>query len=243
MRNWDYLWINGKQKEISESIAVLNPRNEEVIGYVPLANLETVEEAIQAATTAFPDWSSLLGEERSNYLEGWANLIEEQEQSLAELLSLEQGKPLSEAIGEIKGTCVIIRWFAQEGKRIYGEILPSIGQTQQLMVLQKPVGCVGLITPANVPAAILANKVAPALAAGCTFVLKPADQTPMIGLALIELLNKTGIPKGVANIVTGNGEEIGQRIVADPRLKKIAFTGSTVVGKRLLHKLLIQLKD
>lgn len=233
MRNWNYLWINGQQKEIRESIPVLNPRNEKIIGHVPSANSETVDEAIQAATTAFFNWSAHSSDERTVYLEKWANLIEENEASLAELLSLEQGKPLHEALGEMKGTCVIIRWFAQEGKRIYGEVLPASKQNQQLMILQKPVGPVGLITPANVPAAILANKVAPALASGCTFVLKPADQTPMIGLALIELLIKTGIPKGVANILTGNGVEIGQQLVADPRLKKIAFTGSTVVGKKI----------
>lgn len=238
----NYLWINGVKESLEENMHVVDPSTSEIIGSVPNASSSVIDKAIQSATDAFSKWSHTTGSERSVYLFNWADRIDSNRAELAELLSREQGKPLAEAKGEITGTAIIIRWFAEEGKRVYGEILPSASVDQQLLVMKKPVGPVAVITPANVPAAILANEVAPALAAGCTFVLKPADQTPLIALKLMDLLMETHLPAGVANVVTGEGSRIGEQLVKDKRIRKVAFTGSTKVGKEIASEASIQMK-
>lgn len=233
---YNFSWINGEKIELKETIEVINPATGEAIGLVPNGGKELTLRAVDAAAQALPTWSKLTAGQRASYLLEWADRVMADKESLAQLLSLEQGKPLDEARGEIEGVAVYIRWYAEEGKRAYGEIIPASRPGQHLMVFREPIGVVGLITPANFPAAILAMKVAPALAAGCSFVLKPAEQTPMIAIALLSHLMATNLPAGVANLVTGNPEEIGCTLSADPRVRKIAFTGSTEVGKILMRQ-------
>ncbi|GIN92429.1 NAD-dependent succinate-semialdehyde dehydrogenase [Siminovitchia terrae] len=235
IENFNFLWINGEKVTTSKWIDIINPSTGEIIGKVPDADEQNIEQSIVAASNSFENWASMPADQRATYLQAWADRILNNQEKLAHILSLEQGKPLHEAMGEIYGTHLIIRWFAEQGKRVYGEIVPSSRTGKQLYVLKKPVGVVGLITPANIPAAILANKVAPALAAGCTAILKPAEQTPMIAIALIDELIQTNIPKGVINILTGDGKQIGDKLVKDERVKKIAFTGSTRVGKVIME--------
>lgn len=234
--DWNYAWINGEKVVLQETMVVINPANGKPMGHVPRGGKELTEQAIDAAYNAFPAWSKLPADQRASYLLDWADRILADQERLAWLLSKEQGKPLDEARGEIFGTTVYIRWYAEEGKRAYGEIIPASRPGQRLMVFKEAIGVVGLIPPANFPGAIVASKVAPALAAGCTFVLKPAEQTPLIAIALMDHLMATGIPAGVANVVTGIAEEIGSTLSADPRVRKIGFTGSTEVGKILMRQ-------
>ncbi len=232
---WSNAWINGLKVTAPDTFDVYNPATGEVIGSLPNGGAEMTKKAIDAAAQAFPAWSKLTVGQRAEYLLDWANRIDQHRETLALLLSTEQGKPLNEARGEIYGTVINIRWSAEEAKRVTGEIIPASNPGQQLMVFRHPVGVVGLIPPANFPAAIVATKVAPALAAGCSCVLKPAEQTPMIAVALFQLLMETNIPAGVANLVTGDPAAIGNTLLADPRVRKISFTGSTEVGKLLLR--------
>ncbi|MCP3772765.1 NAD-dependent succinate-semialdehyde dehydrogenase [Paenibacillus sp. MZ04-78.2] len=233
---YNFSWIDGKKIESDHSSEVINPATGQSIGLVPDGGAKLTLRAIDAAAQALPSWSKLTAGTRAGYLLDWADRVIADKEALAQLLSLEQGKPLDEARGEIEGVAVYIRWYAEEGKRAYGEIIPASRPGQQLMVFREAIGVVGLITPANFPAAILATKVAPALAAGCSFVLKPAEQTPMIAIALLSHLMATQLPAGVANLVTGNPEEIGGTLSADPRVRKISFTGSTEVGKILMRQ-------
>ncbi|SFK16325.1 NAD-dependent succinate-semialdehyde dehydrogenase [Brevibacillus centrosporus] len=232
----NYAWIHGEKVFLKESMDVINPATGKPMARVPRGGKALTEQAIDAAAKAFPTWSKLPADQRAGYLLDWADRILADQERLAWLLSTEQGKPLDEARGEIYGTTVYIRWYAEEGKRAYGEIIPASRQGQRLMVFKEAIGVVGLIPPANFPSAIVANKVAPALAAGCTFVLKPAEQTPLIAIALLDHLMATGLPAGVANVVTGVAEEIGATLSADPRVRKIGFTGSTEVGKILMRQ-------
>ncbi|WP_232696011.1 NAD-dependent succinate-semialdehyde dehydrogenase [Brevibacillus daliensis] len=236
LNDWNFSWINGEKVQLDDTSEVINPATGETIGLVPNGGKELTQRAIEAASQALPSWSKLTAGQRGTYLLDWADRVLADKEALAQLLSLEQGKPLEEARGEIEGVAVYIRWYAEEGKRAYGEIIPASRPGQRLMVLREAIGVVGLITPANFPAAILAMKVAPALAAGCSFVLKPAEQTPMIAIALISHLMDTNLPAGVANLVTGNPEVIGSTLSADSRVRKIAFTGSTEVGKILMRQ-------
>lgn len=234
--SYNYAVINGEKIRLQATSEVINPATGEAIGVVPDGGEELTRKAIDAAAQALPTWSRLTAGQRAAYLLDWAERVLADKEALAQLLSLEQGKPLDEARGEIEGVAVYIRWYAEEGKRAYGEIIPASRPGQQLLVFREAIGVVGLITPANFPAAIMAMKVAPALAAGCSFVLKPAEQTPMIAIALISHLLATGLPAGVANLVTGDPAEIGSTLSADPRVRKIAFTGSTAVGKILMRQ-------
>lgn len=233
---WNHMWINGEQVTLPETLEVYNPATGAVMALVPNGGEAETKQAIDAAYYAFPEWSKRTAGDRASYLLKWADRIMDHHEALAILLSNEQGKPLAEARGEIAGTAYMIRYNAEEGQRLSGEILPASNPGQKLMVFREPVGVVGLITPANFPAAILAQKVAPALVAGCTFVLKPAEQTPCIAIALFRHLIETGIPQGVANLVTGNPAAIGSMLSEDPRVRKISFTGSTEVGKILMRQ-------
>lgn len=233
---WNHMWINGEQVTLPETFEVYNPATGAVLAYVPNGGERETKQAIDAAYQAFPEWSKRTAGDRAGYLLDWADRILAHHEELALLLSSEQGKPLAEARGEIAGTAYMIRYNAEEGQRLAGEIIPASNPGQKLMVFREAVGVAGLITPANFPAAILAQKVAPALVAGCTIVLKPAEQTPCIAIALFRHLMETGIPQGVANLVTGEPAAIGNMLSADPRVRKISFTGSTEVGKILMRQ-------
>ncbi|RIM23710.1 aldehyde dehydrogenase family protein, partial [Staphylococcus cohnii] len=198
--------------------------------------------AIESASTAFETWSNYTAETRQGYLEQWAvNLLNKQE-SLATIMSEEQGKPYAEAFGEVGVCAKFIRWFAEEGKRIYGEVIPPSSDNQRISVTKQPVGVCGLITPWNFPGAMVARKVAPALAAGCTVIVKPSSETPRIAIAIFDELMATGIDKGVANIVTGSSSLISDKLFEDKRVRKMSFTGSTPIGKKLMSKASDQVK-
>lgn len=240
--NLNYNWINGQKVILSDTTQVINPANGEGIGQVPKVGEQEVRQAIDAAYQVFPVWSSLTPKDREGYLLGWAeNLLENLDQ-LARILTEEQGKPLIESKGEIEGCAEFIRWYAEEGKRVYGETISGSNPNQRIMVLRQPVGVCALITPWNFPGAMIARKTAPALAAGCTVIAKPASETPRIAIAIFEQLMKTGIPNGTANLITGKASEIAETLMADQRVRKLSFTGSTEVGKQLMKQSSDQIK-
>ena len=215
--------------------AVRNPATGATLGTVPELGGAETRRAIEAAHAAFPAWAAKTAGERAALLERWYALLMEQQDDLATLMTAEQGKPLTEARGEIIYAASFIQWFAEEAKRLYGEIIPGHQRDKRLLVLRQPVGVVGAITPWNFPAAMITRKAGPALAAGCTFVCKPAIQTPFSALALAELAERAGIPPGVFNIVTGSDAAvIGAELTGHPRVRKLTFTGSTAVGKTLM---------
>ncbi|MFQ3852738.1 NAD-dependent succinate-semialdehyde dehydrogenase [Staphylococcus sp. 2S1] len=241
-RNLNYNWVNGEKVETDNTIAVVNPTNGNSIGKVPSVTEDIVQQAIDSASTAFETWSNYTAETRQGYLEQWAvNLLNKQE-ALATIMSEEQGKPYAEAFGEVGVCAKFIRWFAEEGKRIYGEVIPPSSENQRISVTKQPVGVCGLITPWNFPGAMVARKVAPALAAGCTVIVKPSSETPRIAIAIFDELMATGIDKGVANIVTGSSSVISDKLFEDKRVRKMSFTGSTPIGKKLMSKASDQVK-
>lgn len=241
-RNLNYNWVNGEKVETDKTIAIVNPANGKSIGKVPSVTEDIVQQAIESASTAFETWSNYTAETRQGYLEQWAvNLLNKQE-SLATIMSEEQGKPYAEAFGEVGVCAKFIRWFAEEGKRIYGEVIPPSSENQRISVTKQPVGVCGLITPWNFPGAMVARKVAPALAAGCTVIVKPSSETPRIAIAIFDELIATGIDKGVANIVTGSSSVISDKLFEDKRVRKMSFTGSTPIGKKLMSKASDQVK-
>lgn len=216
------------------TFAVTDPATDEVVAEVPNGGAEQARAAIDAAATALPGWRALPAAERARPLRRLAELMLEHRERLARLMTREQGKPLGEARGEIAYAASFIEWAAEEGKRVYGEIIPASRPDQRIVVLRQPVGVVAAITPWNFPAAMITRKLGPALAAGCTTIIKPAEQTPLSALAVGELALEAGIPRGVVNIVTGDPAAIGGAIFADPRVRKVSFTGSTEVGKKLM---------
>ncbi|KAF5271579.1 hypothetical protein FQR65_LT05200 [Abscondita terminalis] len=229
-------YINGKWVLAKKTIKINNPATGEIIGTVP--NLEPVNilDAISAADAAWPIWRSKTAAERSELLYRWYTLILDNINDLALLLTLEQGKPLKEAMEEIRYGASFIQWFAEEGKRVYGDIIPAPLTQQHLLVSKQSIGVVGAITPWNFPNAMITRKCAPALAAGCTILLKPSVLTPFSALALAVLAEKAGIPAGVFNIVTGDSELIGNIFTDSPLIRKLSFTGSTAIGKLLMQK-------
>ncbi|RST61073.1 NAD-dependent succinate-semialdehyde dehydrogenase [Siminovitchia terrae] len=239
---FNYNWINGKKWKTEKTIHVMNPATGKVIGDVPSAGKKEVAAAIDAASRAYVSWSKLTPSERGAYLTKWAENLLNKREELALLMSEEQGKPVSEARGEIEGSAQFIKWYAEEGKRIYGEVIPPSSQNQRITVIKQPVGVCALITPWNFPGAMIARKVAPALAAGCTIIVKPASETPKIAIAMFDELMATKIPAGVANLVTGKASIISDVLFEDQRIRKISFTGSTNVGKKLMKKAADQVK-
>ena len=231
------MFIDGKwSKAISnETFPVYNPANGQKIGEVPNAGEEDARLAIDAANRAFPKWSAKTAEERAHLLRRWYDAIMDNKDEIAETLVLEQGKPMKEALGEISYAASFIWWYAEEARRIYGETIPASSPDKRILVLKQPVGVVAAITPWNFPAAMITRKIAPALAAGCTVVVKPAEQTPLTALKLAEAAEMAGIPAGVINVVTGDPKRIGGELLRDPRVRKITFTGSTEVGKLLMR--------
>lgn len=219
----------------SERFRVLNPFDGEVLAYVANCGEEDADRAVITAHKAFKTWRSTSGKERSDLLRRWYELILHYREELAVLLTLEQGKPLTEARAEIAYGASFIDWFSGEARRIYGDVIPSSGRNNRLMVLKQPIGVVAAITPWNFPNAMITRKAAPALAAGCTIVVKPASKTPLSALALAVLAKMAGIPEGVFNVVPGtNAAGLGRLLASHYLVKKISFTGSTKVGKTLL---------
>ncbi|MEO3999985.1 NAD-dependent succinate-semialdehyde dehydrogenase [Mesorhizobium sp. CAU 1732] len=226
-------WV---QADSGATIDVTNPATGLTIGTVPKAGKAETRRAIEAADRAFKTFRKTSAAERSKLLRKLHDAILDNQDALAELLTLEQGKSLAEAKGEVGASAAYILWFAEEARRTYGDVVPSPWADRRIMVTKEPVGVIAAITPWNFPSSMLARKIGPAIAAGCTSVVKPASQTPYSGLAWGALCEEVGIPKGVINIVTGSAGEIGDEICANPIVKKITFTGSTEVGKILIEK-------
>ena len=218
------------------TLSVTNPANGQVLGTVPKSGQAETARAIEAAAAAFESFRETTAAERAAMLRKMHDVMIENADALAELLTLEQGKPLAEAKGEIVIGANYILWFAEEGRRVYGDIVPSPWADRRILVRKEPVGVVGAITPWNFPSSMLARKIGPAIAAGCTSVIKPASQTPYSGLAWGVIAEMAGLPDGVMNIVTGSASEIGGELTSNPAVKKITFTGSTEVGKVLLKQ-------
>lgn len=232
-------WCDAQSKQF---IDVYNPATQELLGSVPKLGAAETQQAIQAAEQALPAWRALTAKQRGAYLRAWFELIMANQDDLARLMTLEQGKPLVEAKGEIAYAASFIEWFAEEAKRVYGDIIPAPQTDQRLLVMKQPIGVTAAITPWNFPAAMITRKAGPALAAGCTMVLKPASQTPYSALALAELAQRAGIPKGVFNVVTGSAGEIGQVLTSSPSVRKLSFTGSTDVGRQLMAECAADIK-
>lgn len=231
-------YINGQWCDaISGEIdTVLNPATQEAIGVIPRMGTQETKNAIEAAEKALPEWRALTAQERARKLLAWHKLVLEHQEDLAQIMTAEQGKPLFEARGEIAFAASYLEWFAEEGKRVYGDVIPTNQKGRRLIVTKEPIGVCAAITPWNFPAAMITRKAAPALAAGCTMVLKPASQTPYSALALAALAEQAGIPAGVFNIVLGNPNEIGTELTANPVVRKLSFTGSTPVGIKLMRQ-------
>ena len=231
-------FINGEwlDADSGQTINVTNPATGEVIGTVPKMGTAETRRAIEAADKALPAWRALTAKERSTKLRRWFELMIENQDDLARLMTTEQGKPLAEAKGEIAYAASFIEWFAQEAKRVYGDTIPGHQPDKRLIVIKQPIGVTAAITPWNFPAAMITRKAGPALAAGCTMVLKPASQTPYSALALVELANRAGIPAGVLSVVTGSAGEVGGELTGNALVRKLSFTGSTEIGRQLMQE-------
>jgi len=231
-------YINGAWVDADNgaTLEVTNPATGEVLGSVPKMGTAETRRAIEAANAAYPTWRALTAKDRSNRLRRWFELMMENQEDLAVLMTCEQGKPLAESRGEIAYAASFIEWFAEEGKRIYGDTIPQHQNDKRIVVLKEPIGVCAAITPWNFPSAMLTRKAGPALAAGCTIVVKPASQTPYSALALCELAERAGIPKGVISVVTGSAGEIGGELTSNPTVRKLTFTGSTEIGQLLMQQ-------
>jgi len=231
-------YIDGKWVDADggKSFPVHNPATGEELGSVPRMGAAEAKRAIEAAERALPAWRAKTAKERAVILRKWFDLMMANQEDLAQLMTAEQGKPLSESRGEIAYAASFIEWFAEEGKRAYGDIIPTHQADKRILVIKEPIGVCALITPWNFPAAMLTRKAGPALAAGCTVVCKPAGQTPYSALALAELGERAGIPKGVLNIITGDSKAIGNELCSSPVVRKLSFTGSTETGRTLMRQ-------
>jgi len=227
----DGQWVTGKA-----TIDVTNPATGEVIGVVPKLGQAETRAAIEAAERAMKSWAARTAKDRAGVLRRWFSLMLENQEDLAQIMTAEQGKPLAEARGEVAYGAAFIEFFAEEGKRLYGETIPSPWTTSRIVVLRQPVGVVAAITPWNFPNAMITRKAGPALAAGCTIVVKPASETPYSALALAELAGRAGVPAGVLNVVTGSAREIGAEMTSSPIVRMLTFTGSTEIGKVLIEQ-------
>jgi succinate-semialdehyde dehydrogenase / glutarate-semialdehyde dehydrogenase len=227
-------WVNA---DSGAAFAVTNPATGEALGQVPNLGAGETRRAIAAANAAWPAWRSKTGKERAAILRNWFDLIMANQQDLAVLMTSEQGKPLAESKGEVVYGAAFVEWFAEEGKRIYGDTIPQTQSDKRLVVIKQPVGVCAAITPWNFPIAMITRKVAPALAVGCTVVVKPAELTPFSALALAELGERAGLPKGVFNVITANPPDaVGAELTANPLVRKLSFTGSTEVGRLLMRQ-------
>jgi succinate-semialdehyde dehydrogenase/glutarate-semialdehyde dehydrogenase len=231
-------YINGAWVEASskKTIEVINPANGNVIGTVPCLGATETQEAINAAQIAGHTWKNKLAKERAILLRRWYELIIAHQQDLALLMTSEQGKPLTESKSEIVYGASFIEWFSEEAKRVYGDVIPEPLAGQRIIVIKQPIGVVAAITPWNFPLAMITRKCAPALAVGCPVIVKPASSTPFSALALAELAERAGFPKGVFNVITGDAKDIGTELTANPLIRKLSFTGSTEIGKLLMQQ-------
>jgi succinate-semialdehyde dehydrogenase/glutarate-semialdehyde dehydrogenase len=235
----DGAWIDA---DSGGTVAVTNPATGEVIGTVPSLGAAETRRAIEAASAAFPAWAAKTAKERSAILRRWNDLLLANADDLAVLMTAEQGKPLAEARGEISYAASFIEWFAEEAKRVYGDVIPGHQPDKRILVLRQPIGVVAAITPWNFPSAMITRKAGPALAAGCSIVCKPAMQTPFSALAMAELADRAGIPKGVFSVVTGKASVLGSEMTSNPIVRKLTFTGSTEIGKLLAAQCTTTLK-
>lgn len=236
LKNLGYVDGSWVPADAGQSCEVADPASGEILGTVPNMGRAETARAVLAAQKAQPSWAAHSAEERADILMTLYYLLLENQEDLARLMTLEQGKPLAEARGEINYGASFIRWFAEQARRIYGDTIPGHQRDKRIMTLRQPIGVVAAITPWNFPNAMIARKMAPALAAGCTFVCKPALQTPYSALALAELSEQAGVPAGVFNVVTGDAREIGAEMTQNPIVRKLTFTGSTGVGKLLMEQ-------
>ena len=227
----DGVWVGARS---GATIAVDDPATGGVIGTVPRLGAAETREAINAASRAFPEWRGQTAKARAAVLRRWFELVLENQEDLARLMTIEQGKPLAESRAEVVYGASFLEWFGEEAKRVYGDTIPGHQADKRIVVLKEPIGVAACITPWNFPIAMITRKAAPAIASGCTVVLKPASQTPFSALALAELGERAGLPKGVFNVVTGSASEIGGELTANPIVRKLSFTGSTAVGKSLM---------
>src|ERR1700674_2354423 len=227
----DGQWI---QASSGQTINVDNPATKEIIGKVPKLGGAETKRAMEAASAAFPAWSKRTAKERAVVLRRWFDLMMANQEDLARLMTLEQGKPLNESRGEVAYAAAFLEWFGEEAKRIYGDTIPQHQADKRIVVIKQPIGVVACITPWNFPLAMITRKAGPAIGAGCAVVLKPATQTPFSALALAELAERAGVPRGVFNVVTGAAREIGGELTSNPIVRKLSFTGSTQVGKVLM---------
>jgi succinate-semialdehyde dehydrogenase/glutarate-semialdehyde dehydrogenase len=227
----DGQWI---QANSGKTINVDNPATGEIIGKVPKLGAVETKQAIEAANRTFPTWSAKTAKERAAILRRWFDLMMASQEDLARLMTLEQGKPLTESKGEVAYAAAFLEWFGEEAKRVYGDTIPQHQADKRIVVIKQPIGVVACITPWNFPLAMITRKAGPALGAGCTVVLKPASQTPFSALALAELAERAGVPKGVFNVLTGSATEIGGELTSNPIVRKLSFTGSTEIGKLLM---------
>jgi len=236
LRDACYIDGNWTGADNGQTFDVTNPANGELIARVPDCGTGETRRAIDAANAAWGDWRARTAKERSNVLKAWFDLMMENQEDLAQIMTAEQGKPLVESRGEIAYAASFVEWFAEEAKRIYGDTIDHPVPGKRVLVLKQPIGVTAAITPWNFPAAMITRKVAPAIAVGCTTVIKPAEQTPLTALALADLAERAGLPAGVLNLVTGDPEAIGGEMTSNPVVRKISFTGSTEVGKLLIEQ-------
>ena len=231
-------YINGQwvDADSGKTVDVTNPATGELLGTIPLMGSAETRRAIEAANAAWGPWRKKTAKERANILRKWFNLMMENQEDLATLMTAEQGKPMMESKGEIAYAASFIEWFAEEGKRIYGDVIPAHQPDKRIIVTKEPIGVVAAITPWNFPSAMITRKAGPALAAGCPIVLKPATQTPYSALALAELAHRAGIPAGIFSVVTGAASAIGGEMTGNPIVRKLTFTGSTEIGKVLMQQ-------
>lgn len=236
LRNQAY--IDGKwcDADNGETLAVINPANGKNVADVAKCGTAETRRAIEAAERAQVEWREATAKERAAVLRKWLDLLLDAQEDLAQIMTAEQGKPLAESRGEIAYGASYIEWFAEEAKRVYGDTIPQPSNDKRIVVIKQPVGVVACITPWNFPNAMLARKIAPALAAGCTVVCKPASETPLSALAMAELAGRAGVPDGVINIVVGKTKEIGEELTSNPIVRKLTFTGSTAIGKMLVEQ-------
>ena len=229
----DGSWVNA---DSSDTLPVTNPADGTSLGTIPKMGAEETRRAIEAAEAARPAWAARTAKDRAVILRRFNDLMVENQEDLAKIMTAEQGKPLAESIGEILYAASFIEWFAEEAKRVYGDVIPTHQPDKRIVVLKQPIGVVGAITPWNFPAAMITRKAAPAMAAGCPIVIKPATATPFSALAMAELAERAGVPKGIFNVVTGSAGAIGGELTSNPIVRKITFTGSTEIGKLLMKQ-------
>jgi succinate-semialdehyde dehydrogenase / glutarate-semialdehyde dehydrogenase len=229
----DGAWVDA---DSGATVPVNDPATQKILGTVPRMGADETRRAIEAAERALPGWRAKTAKERAKVLRKWADLMIDNQEDLAVLMTAEQGKPLGESRGEIAYASAFIEWFAEECKRVYGDTIPQHQADKRIVVIKQPVGVTVAITPWNFPSAMITRKAGPALAAGCTMVVKPATQTPYSALALAELAGRAGVPKGVFSVVTGTSSEIGKEMTSNPTVRKLSFTGSTEIGKLLMEQ-------